>query len=338
MGTSQRAGLAIRRLSAPASLAAFIILGVTVSSLAVPPTSARARPAGQASPALSASAAPDRLPNRNGRIVFLETVPPGGGEGRRDVFTVRRDGTGIKRLTFRREHTFARWGPFGHRILYDVTSGRGQGIWVMGAAGRHKQRLIARRHPDFAAAWAPGGRRFLFSRGAGAGTRLYVYSFATGAAKPIGSATGDYVYDADDAVWSPDGRRIAFVRPNDDDRFISDLFTIRANGTGLRRLTSTPSHYESAPDWSPNGRRLVFNRSGEFSNCSRLYTIRANGSAPARLVRAGCGSEGAAWSPDGRKFVVFRSDPRYGLWIMPVYGSPRRFLVPGAGADWQPRR
>jgi hypothetical protein len=75
---------------------------------------------------------PAAVPGRMGRIAFVEAVRPGQLFPRYDVFTVRRDGTGVERLTFRRHHGFARWAPSGHRILYDG----GNGIWVTGARGQ----------------------------------------------------------------------------------------------------------------------------------------------------------------------------------------------------------
>src|SRR5256885_15843109 len=45
---------------------------------------------------------------------------------------------------------------------------------------------------------------------------------------------------------------------------LSSIYTVRANGTGLRRLTSPPTRQElggdSGPVWSPGGRRIVFER------------------------------------------------------------------------------
>jgi TolB protein len=58
-------------------------------------------------------------------------------------------------------------------------------------------------------------------------------------------------------AWSPDGSTIAFAS----DRHGSyDLYTMRADGTGLRRITTTSNIYQREPILSPNGRRLAFDR------------------------------------------------------------------------------
>ena len=50
-----------------------------------------------------------------------------------------------------------------------------------------------------------------------------------------------------DPAWSPDGSALAFVS----DRHGSpDLFLLRADGTGLTRLTSSPG-VETRPLWLP---------------------------------------------------------------------------------------
>ena len=50
--------------------------------------------------------------------------------------------------------------------------------------------------------------------------------------------------------WSPDGRQITFARH----RRLSptgDVYTMRADGTGMRRLTTTPQLDTHQPDWGP---------------------------------------------------------------------------------------
>jgi Tol biopolymer transport system component len=74
--------------------------------------------------------------------------------------------------------------------------------------------------------------------------------------------------------WSPDGRRIAF-------RARHQIFTLGANGRGLRRLTGLESYSSpgnSDPAWSPDGRYIAFLRDYD------LYVMRANGRGLRRLI------------------------------------------------------
>ena len=56
------------------------------------------------------------------------------------------------------------------------------------------------------------------------------------------------------AVWSPDGRKIAFMR-NSRRRRHREIYVMNADGSGQRRLTRNPAIY---PAWSPDGRKIAF--------------------------------------------------------------------------------
>ena len=57
--------------------------------------------------------------------------------------------------------------------------------------------------------------------------------------------------------WSPQGDRIVFSRLADDD---FDIYTIRPDGTGLARLTTSPGN-DSHPAWSADGEHILFSSS-----------------------------------------------------------------------------
>jgi hypothetical protein len=69
---------------------------------------------------------------------------------------------------------------------------------------------------------------------------------------------------ADDCypVWSPDGKRIAFLRYPDTSKIYCDLYLINADGTNLRLIRSfrTLGHYLplGGMNWSPDGRMLIY--------------------------------------------------------------------------------
>ena len=50
-----------------------------------------------------------------------------------------------------------------------------------------------------------------------------------------------------DPAWSPDGAKIAFASRREGS---SDIYVMRADGTGSRAVTRTKD-WESAPDWGP---------------------------------------------------------------------------------------
>lgn len=136
-------------------------------------------------------------------------------------------------------------------------------------------------------------------------------------------------------AWSPDGRTIAFASR----RGVSfDLYAMRADGTGTRRLTSTKEN-DGHPSWSPDGRRIAFQR----GDPSHLYLMEADGSGQRRLTDDVAPEAQPAWSPDGRWIAYVRRTPGTSireLWLVRPDGSGRRRLTRlGAVVDgpaWSP--
>lgn len=80
-------------------------------------------------------------------------------------------------------------------------------------------------------------------------------------AKPDGLPTDSF------AVWSPDGKKIAFERAERwigglGTRWISGgLYIIGQDGTGLKRLLTFTDYIGARPVWSPSGNHIAFNNS-----------------------------------------------------------------------------
>ena len=67
-------------------------------------------------------------------------------------------------------------------------------------------------------------------------------------AGPCGGPFSDpSTYGCFNPVWSPDGRKIAFGRNQDDGQ--RDLYTVNADGSGLFQVTNTPDVSEFNGDW-----------------------------------------------------------------------------------------
>ena len=102
--------------------------------------------------------------------------------------------------------------------------------------------------------------------------------------------------------------RIAFALEHGS---LSSVYTVRPNGTGLRRLTSPPTRQalggDSGPVWSPNGRRIVYERNLPYwgDDRFRLVAVPARGGLSRPLTR-GPYDAMPSYSPDGRRIAFVR--------------------------------
>lgn len=83
-----------------------------------------------------------------------------------------------------------------------------------------------------------------------------------------------------------------------------DIYTVKLNGTGLRRLTDSPG-YDAEGSYSADGKQIVFTSSRDGD--PDLYVMDADGSHVRQLTNVPGYDGGPFFSPDG-KWVIFRSD------------------------------
>ncbi|MCY3748932.1 MAG: leucine-rich repeat domain-containing protein [Chloroflexi bacterium] len=118
-------------------------------------------------------------------------------------------------------------------------------------------------------------------------------------------------------VWSPDGRRLAFLAETEPAR-VSDarlrLFTMAADATDVRQVLSEEfAVLHDLPQWSPDGRHLAVVRyrntrliPGIPIRGRELYVVDADGAEPRRL--AADVVSGSSWSPDGQRLAYARAN------------------------------
>jgi Tol biopolymer transport system component len=145
---------------------------------------------------------------------------------------------------------------------------------------------------------------------------------------------GSSVPGVEQAVWSPDARRIAFdsdYRPTR--RHVVSFFTIRPDGTGLERLPIPLGLFLNAPAWSPDGKTLAFDLDTDgHGGQDGIYLAGTDGADVYRVTRVERPNTLdllANWSPDGRWLVFTESsgDQSVIVRIRPD-GSGRRELTP----------
>lgn len=212
--------------------------------------------------------------------------------------------------------------------------------------GTQRERLTANSRIDNHPAWSPDGRRVAFLTGGflnsldaefldGTGHVLYrairfreyswgahfpggvpmpylafrVYTMAPDGSHLQRLPTGPGWLLPVPPQWSRDSERLAIVQFREG---ALQLYTVEADGGGLRRLTDTLS----VPSWSPDGNRIAFAKrdGGEVA----LYTIAADGTDAQRVVTIPSAPgystdedpglrrawiETVAWSPSGEHIL-----------------------------------
>ncbi len=112
--------------------------------------------------------------------------------------------------------------------------------------------------------------------------------------------------DVSDPQWSPDGRRLAYVRDG-------EIWVVEADGSRLTRVVAKPGG-GTEPRWSPDGRQLAF--LSRRRGWSQVWLVEApvpRRGRPRRdtrppeatvLTSAGVDVDLHAWSPDGSRIAI----------------------------------
>jgi TolB protein len=165
------------------------------------------------------------------------------------------------------------WSPDAKRLVF-VRSGKGSDadadLWVVGADGSNLHRLARTKHLDERwPAWSPNGRSIAFTN---VKPRPGIFTVsAHGTNLKTIDAGRQQPFDFD---WSPDGKRIVFVRANGGR---TQLLVVNSDGTNEHRLVRTNSS-ASSPAFSPSGNAIA------FSVGSSLSVVDADGGKPQTLL------------------------------------------------------
>ena len=257
--------------------------------------------------------------------------------------------------------------PDGRWVVFTSERTGSPDLYVLDLHGDAGPRpLVESPAMEDAAAISPDGRRLLFVGTRDGNADVFEMPFrpedptAAGEARNLTShAAGDY-----NPAFSPDGTRILFSSSRDTavatsagaspgpTYLASELYVMRADGTGVRRLTHHES-WDGAPAWAPDGQSVFFysQREGE----PRIYRTAVDSGAGAAgddpdavesAKPAGAGPEpisvadeaalSPALGPDGRLAYTAHRDGRWTLVSTRPDGSDPRVESDAARDYWAP--
>ncbi len=206
-------------------------------------------------------------------------------------------------------------------------------LFLIPSSGGKATRLTDHPAFDHSIAWAPDGKSILFASDRNGHEDLYLLEPDDAENPELTKAHRFKVKQLTDtaeaetgASFSPDGKRIAFLRAG-------KLYTMMPDGANEKVLVNESQVFDY--DWSPDGKHIVYARmDGSFA--SDLYIVPSNGGGPAKnITRHATFNGDVSWSQTGHK-LGFVSQRRRGsgMYVMSLQKPAAKDAPASAEIDW----
>jgi Tol biopolymer transport system component len=221
------------------------------------------------------------------------------------------------------------------RLLYQAGKGVSHSIWLLDHTGKPIKNL-ASGTPGAAPAFSPDGKSIAYDSTSPDFGKidLWMQDLASGSRTHL--ATDELVLGSHSAVWSKDGKFLAYVSARGGGRAI---YIRAANQVAqeVKRWQPEQDDYFVLNDWTSDGRWLIFTTEPRDSTLYHVARIAVAGNdAPVSLLEAKGGNitsvQSAQVSPDGHWIAYRASDSgRYEIYISSFPNPTGGFQVSGDG-------
>ncbi|MFJ3173827.1 hypothetical protein ACIPJK_24020 [Streptomyces roseus] len=181
-------------------------------------------------------------------------------------------------------------------------------------------------------AGAAGGHSIVFARYTAAAPTEDLYAIS-----PSGGTTVKITHTSTVSEvmpsWSPDGKRVAFVRYGSGGA-IDGIWTMNTTGSDLKAVPGTKG--ASDPAWSPDGKRIAYAK--PVGTQREIYVADIDGTPATRLTHTAADDLHPTWSPDGKYLAFNRADAGGHSRVMKIRLSTlAQTAVTGPSShDWTP--
>ena len=195
------------------------------------------------------------------------------------IYTIKEDGTEKVQVTNIRSNN-GDWSPDGSQIVFqsdhDNEPQDTPDLYVIDADGSDLEEILDDPPQiDFSPRWSPNGDQVLFISMRTGSMQMYTLDLSDLAFEQI----SDFEMNISEAVWSPDGSRIAFSA---DGGSGSDIYAVDADGVSNLLQLTNDGNANLYPCWSPDGSWIVY--SSKASGNTDLWMVLFDGSEKTQLT------------------------------------------------------
>ena len=200
-----------------------------------------------------------------------------------DIFIATADGSDARPLLPGPDLDYnASFSADGQWIVFTSTRNGSADIYRVHADGSGLAQLTNNPAFDDQGALSADGRVLAFVSSRSGEADSWLVDVATGKLRNLTSAPGGDFRPA----WSPDGQWIAFSSDRDlkqpregiGTAHFTDLYVIRVDGSGLRRITRSVDGVAGSPAWSRDGKRLLYYEASS-QDIREIGSVRRGGGA-----------------------------------------------------------
>ena len=117
----------------------------------------------------------------------------------------------------------------------------------------------------------------------------------------------------------------------------SDIYTVNADGSGLRRLSASANQNEFGPAFNATGTQIAFWRTAAPFGPGSIWVMNADGSGKRQLT-SGVDARDPAWNPAGTRLAYTGpGGGSFDIWTLRASdGQDRRRVTSGTATDFEP--